>query len=50
MRGYLLAGQEGFLAPYKGGEKATYEQLKILKNTVSDNPKQVGRLTDIEKH
>lgn len=48
MRGYLLAGQEGFLAPYEGGEKATYKQLTSLKNTVNDNPKQVKRLEEVE--
>jgi len=49
MRGYLLAGKEGFLDPYKGGEKSTYAQITKLKETVSDNPTQVGRLTDVEK-
>ena len=44
MRGYLLAGLEGFLDPYKGGEKATYEGLDTLKQTVNDNPAQVERL------
>lgn len=48
MRGYLLAGEEGFLDPYKGGEKAAYAQIKKLKETVSDNPGQVKRLTDVE--
>ncbi len=49
MRGYLLAGQEGFLAPYQGGEKATYEGITELQKTVSDNPKQVARLGEVEK-
>jgi len=49
MRGYLLAGKEGFLAPYKGGEKSTYEGIASLKETVSDNPKQVKRLEDVEQ-
>ncbi|MBT3559213.1 MAG: methyl-accepting chemotaxis protein [Rhodospirillales bacterium] len=48
MRGYLLAGQEGFLDPYKSGEKATYASIADLKETVSDNPKQVGRLSEVE--
>ncbi|MGL1861751.1 MAG: CHASE3 domain-containing protein [Pseudodesulfovibrio sp.] len=48
MRGYLLAGEDGFLDPYKGGEKATYEELSKLKQTVSDNPKQVSRLREVE--
>ncbi|XPV77579.1 MAG: methyl-accepting chemotaxis protein [Desulfovibrio sp.] len=49
MRGYLLAGKEAFLDPYKAGEKSTYEQIIQLKKTVSDNPKQVARLTEVEK-
>jgi len=48
MRGYLLAGKEGFLDPYKNGEEATYKQITALKQTVSDNPKQVKRLDDVE--
>ncbi|MCH7936817.1 MAG: CHASE3 domain-containing protein [Proteobacteria bacterium] len=49
MRGYLLAGEEGFLDPYKGGEKQTYERIGSLKETVNDNPKQVKRLEEVEK-
>jgi methyl-accepting chemotaxis protein len=49
MRGYLLAGKEGFLDPYKGGEKQTYERIAGLQKTVSDNPKQVARLAEVEK-
>ncbi|HIJ83517.1 MAG: chemotaxis protein [Magnetococcales bacterium] len=47
-RGYLLAGKEEFLDPYKGGEKATYLELTKLQQTVSDNPKQVDRLREVE--
>ena len=49
MRGYLLAGQEGFLDPYEGGEVATYKSLAALQETVNDNPKQVERLKEAEK-
>ncbi len=49
MRGYLLAGKEEFLDPYKAGEKATYEQIEALKNVVDDNPEQVDRLGKVEK-
>jgi len=49
MRGYLLAGKEGFLDPYKGGEKTTYERIAALQKTVSDNPGQVERLGKVEK-
>ncbi len=44
MRGYLLAGKEDFLDPYKKGGKAAYERISNLQKTVSDNPKQVARL------
>ncbi len=49
MRGYLLAGQDGFLDPYRGGEEATYNGIKALQETVNDNPKQVERLAAAEK-
>ena len=49
MRGYLLAGQEGFLAPYEGGEEATYAGLAALRETVNDNPGQVERLNEVEQ-
>ncbi len=48
MRGYLLAGQDGFLAPYKSGEATTYKVISSLKQTVNDNPKQVSRLNEVE--
>ncbi len=48
MRGYLLAGKEDFLGPYKEGEKATYDSIDKLKQIVSDNPKQVKRLEEME--
>ncbi|MBO6894858.1 MAG: CHASE3 domain-containing protein [Roseibium sp.] len=48
MRGYLLAGKEGFLEPYKQGEEKTYSAIGELKQTVSDNPGQVERLQQIE--
>jgi methyl-accepting chemotaxis protein len=49
MRGYLLAGKEGFLDPYKNGEKSTYEEIAELQETVSDNPGQVARLGEVEE-
>jgi methyl-accepting chemotaxis protein len=49
MRGYLLAGEEGFLDPYKGGEEATYSGIAALQETVSDNPAQVARLAEVEQ-
>jgi len=48
MRGYLLAGKTDFLAPYNSGKVSTYQKIEELKHTVSDNPKQVKRLEEIE--
>ena len=49
MRGYLLAGDEGFLSPYSSGETATYKGIKNLQQVVSDNPPQVARLAKVEE-
>ncbi|MCH7776469.1 MAG: CHASE3 domain-containing protein, partial [Gemmatimonadetes bacterium] len=49
MRGYLLAGQDGFLDPYRGGEEATYSGIAELQEIVNDNPAQVERLAEAEK-
>ena len=48
MRGYLLAGKEDYLGPYKNGEKATYERIAALRQTIHNNPKQVERLNEVE--
>ncbi len=48
MRGFLLAGEDAFLAPYKGGTEKFYTLNKELQNTVSDNPPQVKLLTEIQ--
>ncbi len=44
MRGYLLAGKEGFLAPYTSGSKRFFELAGDLSQTVNDNPAQVKLL------
>ena len=49
MRGYLLAGQEGFLDPYNNGEQATYAGISALQEVVNDNPAQVERLAEAER-
>lgn len=49
MRGYLLAGREEFLDPYKNGEKQAYADIQALQKTVDDNPGQVARLAEVEK-
>ena len=43
-RGFLLAGQEQFLAPYTGGKTRFYQLIDELARTVSDNPAQVALL------
>ena len=48
-RGFLLAGKEEFLEPYIKSEKILYEKISSLKTVVSDNPKQVIRLDELEK-
>jgi methyl-accepting chemotaxis protein len=44
MRGFLLAGDEAFMAPYIDGQKRFHGLLSSLSETVSDNPGQVERL------
>jgi len=46
MRGFLLAGKEEFLDPYKYGEKKSYSSINELQTIVSDNPAQVERLEE----
>lgn len=47
-RGYLLAGKEEFLDPYKSGQKRFYELIASLSKTVDDNPAQVKLLSEIK--
>ena len=49
MRGFLLAGKEEFLDPYKTGQKAFFTEMAKLQQTVSDNPPQVVRLKKAEQ-
>ncbi len=49
MRGYLLAGKEEFLDPYKSGGLEIYTSINALQETVNDNPNQVRRLGEVEK-
>lgn len=49
MRGFLLAGDENFLAPYTNGKKHFYKLSKELSKTVSDNPAQVKLLKESKK-
>ncbi|EDM68123.1 probable chemotaxis transducer [Moritella sp. PE36] len=49
MRGFLLAGQAQFLAPYTGGKTRFYKLIDELTQTVSDNPAQVVLLGESKK-
>ena len=49
MRGYLLAGQEDFLAPYTNGAAKFYTLVASLSETVNDNPAQVQLLAEVEQ-
>jgi CHASE3 domain sensor protein len=46
-RGYIIAGQESYLEPYKAGLAAIKLTTADLKNLTSDNPNQQRRLTAI---
>ena len=48
MRGYLLAGENEFLAPYTAGKAKFFEEIQALRETVNDNPAQVARLEETE--
>ncbi|PJC99731.1 two-component system sensor histidine kinase/response regulator [Janthinobacterium sp. BJB1] len=47
MRGYLLTGDETFLAPYKSGKAKIAVEMTTLLELVSDSPIQVDRLRRI---
>ncbi len=48
MRGYLLAGDDSFLEPYRSGAQRFFNDIKGLKKIVSDTPEQAKRLEAIE--
>lgn len=50
MRGYLLAGDDAFLAPYINGSKTFLKIVNSLKATVADNDAQINLLNDIKKN
>ena len=49
MRGYLLAGQEGFLDPYNQGGKRFDEEVSELIDLVKNNPEQIELLNEIRQ-
>jgi len=48
MRGYMIAGEESFLAPYRQGMAKMDRELEILKDYSQDNPQQLRRIEKIE--
>lgn len=48
MRGYLLAGEESFLASYNSGSVAAFAGLRQIRQTVDGTPSQVARLREAE--
>ncbi len=49
MRGFLLAGHDEFLDPYKNGKSNFFLFINELSETVSDNPAQVTLLREAEE-
>jgi methyl-accepting chemotaxis protein len=50
MRGFLLAGKDDFLTPYRDGQALFLTQTTALKEIVKDNQDQIDLLTAIEKN
>lgn len=48
-RGFLLAGDEKFLEPYRKGSATYDESFRAVKKLTSDNPAQQGRLDDLDR-
>ncbi len=47
MRGFLLAGKEAFLQPYREGQRIFEERVEKLRKTVTDDPAQVALMDEI---
>jgi methyl-accepting chemotaxis protein len=47
-RGYVITGEDGYLAPYNDGSAHAQEARKRLASLVDDNPKQVARAESLE--
>ncbi|UMY17197.1 methyl-accepting chemotaxis protein [Methylobacterium organophilum] len=45
VRGYLIAGEDAFLAPYRGGRETFETTFAHLQGLIADNPGQQKRLT-----
>ncbi|MFC4161452.1 methyl-accepting chemotaxis protein [Chitinimonas lacunae] len=49
LRGFLLTGTDGFLAPLQAGEKEFSQSFALIKQLTSDNPKQQTQLAELEQ-
>ncbi|WP_232631619.1 methyl-accepting chemotaxis protein [Methylobacterium sp. Leaf118] len=49
LRGFLLANDPAFLAPYKAGAGRYTETLARVRTLVSDNPEQLRRLNELDQ-
>ncbi|WP_438480803.1 sensor histidine kinase [Oleiharenicola lentus] len=49
-RGFLLTGEEHFLAPYQAGRVNAAKIAETLRANVGDNPQQMARLTQLLDH
>ncbi len=47
MRGYLLAGKDGFLEPYNQGKKTTFDDISQLKRMMAGDMEQQSRLDEM---
>ncbi|HMA98477.1 MAG TPA: CHASE3 domain-containing protein, partial [Wenzhouxiangella sp.] len=50
MRGFMLAGEDDFLAPYNNGKELFFDRIDELARTVSDNPAQVQLLQETREN
>ncbi|MDQ3705014.1 MAG: PAS domain S-box protein [Chloroflexota bacterium] len=47
-RGYLLTGEESYLAPYRADVQTVSSHLAILRKMTADNPRQNARVNELE--
>ncbi|HTQ62090.1 MAG TPA: CHASE3 domain-containing protein [Candidatus Solibacter sp.] len=47
-RGYILTGNDAYLWPYEDGVSHVHQNIGEVRNLVSDNPRQLGALAQLE--
>ncbi|HEX8230921.1 MAG TPA: PAS domain S-box protein [Chloroflexia bacterium] len=47
-RGYLLTGEESYLAPYRADVQTVNSHLAVLRDLTKDNPRQNARVTELQ--